>query len=700
MNDQSRLRLRSARVPALVVGVLAALCLLALESQAFRILKNSVTKQELRWSDGVNQLTRNSCSINSDAELDLYFDTIARWNEIGGLRSMFEAKFRDNSNICVVRKGNSRNQVAIVDRDEIDGAAGLSKKLYFGKNLTEDDVFIAQDMGTLGPSDPGFFGRVGASAGGRNVLLHEFGHSIGLDHDDSQHAIMRSFVVLSALAGFDEFASIYPDDIAGARKHYSGGASEINFIPSWQILYDNLPEGYRERYDILFGPPPGEAFCAGQRLLSYNRTAQIVDEDDGDCDSGGRLWRLFNPSPGVCSDADTMEACEDLGPDGPAATTGVEGVTEDNAEGFRNRVLEVCPGDRIRVPWTVVQRRSTFDPAAHRTAFLAGPLDAEEDEIVRTFFDGIVEVDHEADGDLVSGVQEIELVSDVDCWDETEEYAVYVEADHCDDINEIREDDSSGEDDNRIRTDVRFRVLSLAECGLVAGDDMCGEVFVEDCGGGGGGDAPPGYALCENEGIEAGFCAGGPCAPVNRLGNNENATLDWQSDWFADGDHAFDQYCDNFTADGEMVCNDDDGFGVCERCGIDTMTGCRCDSEDDCDNFDIGLGCFGEDFGRGFCWDENEGSPVFHCEEGDCSNIGDRFQNAPYYCSQEIDEIPEATCIPFNCSRPQALPCAGQDLICNAAGDACANQCLEDDACVNYPPGYGCSPDLLCEFGG
>ncbi len=682
-----------------LVGVVALALLVPLRATAFRLLKNSVTKEELRWGDGQNDLTRNTCSISSDARLDLYFSTIERWNEIGGLRNMFEAKYQDAANICVVRKGNSRNQVAVVDRDEIDGAAGKSKKLYFGRFLTEDDVFIAEDMGTTGPDDPANFRRSDGGAAGRNTLLHEFGHSIGLDHDDSQHAIMQSFVLRSALAGFPEFSSLYPDDIAGARKHYSGGSSERNLIPSWQVFYDNLPEPYQDRFDTIIGPP-AEALCSGQRFLSYNASPQVVNEDDGDCDSGPRAWTVFNPDPGTCGDPDTSDACQDFtGDGGPPATAGLDGVNEDDEFGNLNRIVEICPGDTLNVPFTVVERRSGVDPVAHRTVLLAGTLDAEPGDLTRTFADAVVEIDHDADGPLVTRVPTIQLQMDTDCWEEDVDYAVWVDVDHCREVSEETESGDSGEGDNLIRTDVRFRVKSPADCGLVDdGDDSCSEFFIEDCEGGGNGGEPPGYALCADQGLDPGECAGGPCAPVNRLGNNENAALDWQSDWFADGNFAFDQYCSNFTADGEMVCIDDDGFGVCERCGIDTMLGCSCDQEDVCNDLGEGLGCFGEEFGVGFCWDLNDGPPVFQCFEGNCETLGDRFQNDPYYCSQEIDEgLPRATCIPWNCPRPTAISCGAQGLICDdnpVQVDDCALQCLGNDDCseaLGWPFGTVCN---------
>jgi hypothetical protein len=279
---------------------------------------------------------------------------------------------------------------------------------------------------------------------------------------------------------------------------------------------------------------------------------------------------------------------------------------------------------------------------------------------------------------------------------------VYLSVDHCREVSEERENGDTGEEDNRIRTDVRFRLKPAADCGSPPSDGGCSEFFIEDCDPDGGDGEPAGYAACEDMGIDPGECAGGPCAPVDRL--EETNALDWESNWFADGDHAFDEYCENFTEHGEMVCNDDDGFGVCERCGVDTMLGCTCEQEETCESLGESLACFGEEFGRGFCWDLFEGPPLFQCAQGTCETLGDRFGNDPYYCSQEIDEIPAATCIPWNCPRPTALTCAEQNLICSedpVEVDDCALQCLGDEDCspaFGWPAGYVCNFDTdRCE---
>ena len=48
----------------------------------------------------------------------------------------------------------------------------------------------------------------------RRTVLHELGHVIGLEHEESQESIMRS--------KYGDIFALQPDDIAGANKLYTG----------------------------------------------------------------------------------------------------------------------------------------------------------------------------------------------------------------------------------------------------------------------------------------------------------------------------------------------------------------------------------------------------------------------------------------------------------------------------------------------
>ncbi len=194
----------------------------------------------------------------------------------------------------------------------------------------------------------------------------------------------------------------------------------------------------------------------------------------------------------------------------------------------------------------------------------------------------------------------------------------------------------------------------------------------------------------------AGTCTDGPCRrtdPGGRALGMTNPHSDFHPRGnFRDVDgHLY--LCDD-TADGtERTCVDEDGFGVCKECGLgdgQTMLGCPCNGATDCG---LDMSCFGANFPQGgFCWPEPEGPPAFQCDEGAC---GQEFwgPDGGAYC-EHYPMTGEARCMPQRCEDIPAIDCAEQDLICDAAGMACANECQSNADCtVGWPAGTLCLND-------
>ncbi|NUN50890.1 MAG: matrixin family metalloprotease [Candidatus Brocadiae bacterium] len=79
--------------------------------------------------------------------------------------------------------------------------------MYVGGEMLEADIQMNSDMDW---SDPVFL---------ENVLLHELGHAVGMDHEDGVTAVMNSVVM-----GTTE---LQPDDVAGIVALYgTGGGSD------------------------------------------------------------------------------------------------------------------------------------------------------------------------------------------------------------------------------------------------------------------------------------------------------------------------------------------------------------------------------------------------------------------------------------------------------------------------------------------
>jgi hypothetical protein len=84
------------------------------------------------------------------------------------------------------------------------GVGAVASPMYFGDTIEEADIEMNSDMDW---GDPVML---------ENVLLHELGHCVGMDHEDDVPAVMTSFVTgTTDLTG---------DDAAGIAALYGGGS--------------------------------------------------------------------------------------------------------------------------------------------------------------------------------------------------------------------------------------------------------------------------------------------------------------------------------------------------------------------------------------------------------------------------------------------------------------------------------------------
>jgi CubicO group peptidase (beta-lactamase class C family) len=272
-----------------------------------------------------------------------------------------------------------------------------------------------------------------------------------------------------------------------------------------------------------------------------------------------------------------------------------------------------------------------------------------------------------------------------------------------------------------------FDGSSCATFGFEMGDLACIGCLGIDTSGCSGGmslSPPAGYAACgfEDEDCSAGSCVGaegdclgGPCKMTDP-GDYGSALSDpfntQGGEFHPDGNFRDGQnnlyFCRRDDNDTEMVCIDDDGWGVCKRCSpmdgeLNTLLGCPCTSEEQCDSAsEPGLGCFGEDFGggTGFCWDSQDGPPSWQCREGICG-MAPWYGDDTMYCEHYPEPPGPAHCEPWGeCNAILARACAGQKRICKeeALGcteeECCVEGCEEDSQCTEefgWPQGYECA---------
>ena len=195
---------------------------------------------------------RNSCSLDTGRELDIYLAGLNEWNSLPFSQQLFEHRFFSSD--CSIDHKDGFNEVGLVRTGAIDGNSGFTKwrcRVRDGRwKIIEADTLVATDACPVAQSfEPGTFQPQGIGnifnrpeltppSTGCDVFgtyLHELGHAIGIGHQNGREAnIMSSGSAIPRTADNRDpnqpfitktWASILPDERAAARHGYSSGSA-------------------------------------------------------------------------------------------------------------------------------------------------------------------------------------------------------------------------------------------------------------------------------------------------------------------------------------------------------------------------------------------------------------------------------------------------------------------------------------------
>lgn len=198
----------------------------------------------VKWG-GNFRMYRDVCSMPDNSDRDgAYYNAGFQWSQFQGLMD-WNWSYDDN---CSITFENGRNETAVVPRSDISGANGLTQYdynwstcVFAGAQYTETDVMVADDMSYANEdetfSDVWLTG-VPSAQQGRVVLLHEFGHVLGLGHAD-WFDVMRTYAPEPLVGGTGDHAEPFPDDANGIRALYSNYPAQYNVFASAQELFDD-----------------------------------------------------------------------------------------------------------------------------------------------------------------------------------------------------------------------------------------------------------------------------------------------------------------------------------------------------------------------------------------------------------------------------------------------------------------------------
>lgn len=190
-----------------------------------------------------------------------------------------------------------------------DGAGGVVAHAFYpppnGVTAAGDMHFDDSETWSDGPG-PGVFDI-------EEVAVHELGHSLGLDHETEQQAVMHPTYTGS-------FSGLYQDDIDGIRSLYGTGAGEVRPLP-WPAPFDadlDWRVGVRELTNYILAFLHGEVWPEQGEVPTLQYVLQVVHLwqarfDGGYADAGGsepENWVPAQPPPNIESDGIRIPASE------------------------------------------------------------------------------------------------------------------------------------------------------------------------------------------------------------------------------------------------------------------------------------------------------------------------------------------------------------------------------------------------------
>lgn len=225
-----------------LIPLLLTLTLLPATASAYRI-RARCDGEASRWPDAFIHMRLHPRWGDPVTDWGQAFArTLRAWNEVAGAAPVFD--WRRVDRLDRTRHGDDNNEAVPVPSEAIDGVLGLThvrRALCPGWTLPwprtgeiiEADVMINAQNPALyrlpvPVCDEHAVGdhAATASAAAREwrasreaTLIHEFGHALGLDHEDDAMSIMMRTAGEGRYCGSPQFAP-HPDDIAGMQSLY------------------------------------------------------------------------------------------------------------------------------------------------------------------------------------------------------------------------------------------------------------------------------------------------------------------------------------------------------------------------------------------------------------------------------------------------------------------------------------------------